>query len=106
MEDTSPKVLNLTEAIQIQQDAVISRTLVNQPAGTITLFGFDKGQGLSEHAAPFDAMVVGLEGEAEIRISGQPYSIHPGESIVMPANHPHALNAITPFKMMLVMIKG
>lgn len=105
-EENKPAVLNLNAGVNIQPEAVISRTLINLPAGTVTLFSFDRGQGLSEHAAPYDAMVVGLEGEVEIRISGEPYTVHAGESIIMPANHPHALTAKTPFKMLLIMIKG
>ncbi|HWQ74960.1 MAG TPA: cupin domain-containing protein [Syntrophomonas sp.] len=93
-------------SIQYQPDAVVSKTLINKPAGTVTLFAFDQGQGLSEHTAPFDAMACILDGEAEITISQQPYHLAAGEHIIMPAHHPHALKAVTPFKMMLIMIKS
>lgn len=106
MEEKTTKVLKLSDAIKVQEEAVISRTLINQPAGTVTLFGFDQGQSLSEHTAPYDAMVIGIEGQGEVTISGKTYEINSCESILMPANHPHSLKAISPFKMMLVMIKG
>lgn len=100
------QVISAADLIQYQQDAVVSKTLVNRPAGTITLFAFDKGQGLSEHTAPFDAVVYIVDGEAEITISGKPYLLKADELIIMPANEPHALKAINPFKMMLTMIKS
>ena len=100
-----PKVVPTAASVAYQTDAVVSKTLINKTAGTVTLFAFDLGQGLSEHTAPFDAMVYLLDGEAEITISGHPYHLKNGESIIMPANHPHALMALKPFKMMLIMIK-
>lgn len=99
-------VLNLVEAIQIQEDAVVSRTLIKSDAGTVTLFAFDQNQELSEHTAPFDALVHVLEGVVEIRIAQEIYRVAKGELLTMPANIPHALKAIEPFKMILTMIKG
>jgi quercetin dioxygenase-like cupin family protein len=84
---------------------VDSREIKKKPAGTVTVFAFDKGQGLSEHTAPFDAMVLVFEGKAEITISGAMHQVQKGEAIIMPANEPHSLHAPEPFKMMLIMIK-
>lgn len=93
------------DLIAYQNGAVVSRTLIKKAAGTVTLFSFDQGEGLSEHTAPFDAMVQVLDGEAEIIISGNSHFLKAGELIVMPANEPHALKAVTRFKMLLTMIK-
>ena len=82
----------------------MSREIVRKPAGTMTVFAFDEGEGLSEHTAPFDAAVYIIEGTAEITIDGKPHSVRGGEMIIMPANKPHAVHAITRFKMMLTMI--
>lgn len=98
--------LKATELIAYQKDSVVSRTLIARPSGTVTLFAFDQGQGLSEHTAPFDALVSIIDGEAEIIISGQPYILQGGEMIIMPAGEPHALNALKQFKMLLTMIKS
>ncbi len=98
--------INLINAVEYQQDAVVSRAIVDKKAGTVTLFSFDAGQGLSEHTAPFDALVQVLDGEAEVTISGKERTVRQGEIIVMPAGKPHALRAIKRFKMMLVMIKA
>ena len=92
--------------IEYQEGSVVSRTLVQQSTGTVTLFAFAKGQGLSEHSAPFDAMVVVLEGKAEITIAGRPNIVDAGEMIIMPANQPHAVSAVENFKMLLIMIKS
>ncbi len=92
--------------VQYQEGSVVSRTVLEKKTGTVTLFAFDKGQGLSEHTAPFDALVYILDGEAEISISGRPLRLQAGETVVMPANEPHALRAINKFKMMLVMIRS
>ncbi len=100
------EVVRLNELIEYQEDSVVSRTLLNKETGTLTLFAFDKGQGLSEHTAPFDALVSLLDGEAEINISGKPFSLKQGEMIIMPANEPHALKAVKQFKMILTMIKS
>lgn len=99
------KVYTLADLIAYQKDAVVSKTLVKKDSGTITLFAFDAGQGLSEHTAPFDAMVQVLDGEAEIAISGTPFRVAAGQMIVMPAHSPHALKAVTAFKMLLSMIR-
>jgi len=97
--------LRLRELINYQEGSVVSRTLIDKKTGTVTLFSFDEGQGLSEHTAPFDAVVCLLEGAAEIIISGKPLSVSEGEMVIMPANQPHALRAIKRFKMMLIMIR-
>ena len=96
----------MVSLIEYQRNAVVSKTIIDKPSGTLTLFAFDKGQGLSEHTAPFDALVYLLDGEAEVTISGKPVQIKQGEMVIMPANRPHALRAISRFKMMLVMIKS
>ena len=101
-----PESRKTVDMIEFQKDSVVSRTLIDRPAGTVTLFAFDGGQALSEHTAPYDAMVQVLEGEVEIRISGEPYRVGAGEMIVMPGGQPHALRAIGPFKMLLTMIRG
>ncbi len=88
-----------------QSGSVVSRTLVDRPAGTVTFFAFDEGQGLSEHQAPFDAMVLIVEGSASISIDGKARELKTGDGIVLPANRPHALKASTNFKMLLVMVK-
>jgi len=92
--------------IDYQEGSVVSKTLVQQPNGTVTLFAFGQGQGLSEHSAPFDAMVIILDGKAEITIAGNPNTVGSGEMIIMPANQPHALHALENFKMLLIMIKS
>jgi len=84
----------------------VSRTLIDKKPGTVTLFAFDESEGLSEHTAPFDALVYVYDGRASITISGEPHEVEEGEVIIMPANEPHALRALTPFKMMLVMIRS
>jgi quercetin dioxygenase-like cupin family protein len=105
-EELKAKKLNLSGLVDYQPGAVVSKTLIDKPAGTVTLFAFDKGQGLSEHTAPFDALVDVLDGEVEIKISGKAVLAKAGEIIIMPANQPHALKAVERFKMMLVMIKS
>ena len=98
--------MNLAELAGYQKDAVVSKTIIDKKTGTVTLFAFDQGQGLSEHTAPFDAMVQVLDGEVEIRISGNPHRVKEGQIIIMPANEPHALKAVAPFKMLLTMIRS
>ncbi len=98
--------MDLAELVDYQEGSVVSRTLVKRPSGTVTLFAFAKGEGLSEHTAPFDAMVCVLDGLAEIAISGKSMRVGTGEMVIMPANQPHALNAPERFKMLLVMIKS
>ena len=100
------QVVNLEGLIGYQDGAVVSRTVIDQKTGTVTLFSFDKGQGLSEHTAPFDALVYLLDGQAEITISGRPSTVEKGEMLIMPANEPHALRAAERFKMLLVMIRS
>ena len=92
--------------IEYQEKAVVSRTIIDKKVGTVTFFAFSENQGLSEHSAPYDALVFILDGEAEIVISGTPYRLKKDQFIIMPANKPHSLLAITRFKMMLVMIKS
>jgi quercetin dioxygenase-like cupin family protein len=96
----------LADMIAYQEGAVVSRTIIDKKAGTVTLFSFDAGQGLSEHTAPYDAMVMVIDGEAEISISGNTSTVKAGEMIIMPAAKPHALKAGKRFKMALVMIKA
>ncbi len=98
-------VTNLNELIEYQDDAVVSKTLIKKEKGTITVFAFDKGQGLSEHTAPFDALVQVFDGQADIVIAGKSHITKAGEMIIMPASVPHALKAIEKFKMILVMIR-
>ena len=100
------QVLNLGNLVGYQDGAVVSRTVINQKTGTVTLFSFDEGQGLSEHTAPFDAMVYVLDGEVEVTISGNAHHLKAGEMIIMPANKPHALRAVKQFKMLLIMIRS
>jgi len=96
----------LADLVDYQDGSVVSKTLIKKPTGTVTLFAFARGQGLSEHTAPFDAMVCVLDGIADISIGGEPHRVAAGEMVLMPANVPHALQAEVPFKMMLTMIKS
>ena len=98
--------LTLKKLVEYQAGAIVSRTVIDKKAGTVTVFAFDKGQALSEHTAPFDALVYLLDGEVEVTISGKASRLTGGEMIIMPANEPHALAATQRFKMMLVMIKA
>lgn len=100
------KVLNFEEMVEYSSGGVISKQVLKNQSGNITLFSFDQGQGLTEHTAPFDAVVQILDGEAEIIIGGNPILVKKGESIIMPANITHALQAVERFKMLLTMIKG
>jgi Uncharacterized conserved protein, contains double-stranded beta-helix domain len=100
------KASNLRDLIDYQEGSVVSRTLIDKKAGTVTLFAFDEKQCLSEHTAPYDALVYVLEGEVEVTISGKPITLKQGEVTIMPANEPHALAAKTKFKMLLTMIKS
>ena len=97
---------NLIDLVNYQEGSVVSRTLIKKKTGTVTLFAFDQDQALSEHAAPFDAMVYILDGKAEIIISGNSNILEKGNMIIMPANKPHALKAIEQFKMMLTMVRS
>ena len=100
------EVAKAAELVNYQDGSIVSREIVRKPAGNVTIFAFDEGQGLSEHTAPFDALVHVLEGGAEISIAGKPYSLHCGEMILMPAQKPHALKALKRFKMILTMIRS
>jgi len=100
------QAVNLAQLIDYQPSSVVSRTLIDKKAGTVTLFAFDQGERLSEHTAPYDALVYVLEGEAEVVISGKPVRLKAGELTIMPANEPHALSAVSKFKMLLIMIKN
>jgi len=100
------QVDNLDDLISYQKQSVVSRTLIDKEKGTVTVFSFDKDEGLSEHTTPYDALVYVYDGEVQITISGEPHEVKKGQTIIMPANDPHALRATTPFKMMLVMIKS
>jgi quercetin dioxygenase-like cupin family protein len=100
------QVTKLVNLVEYQEGSVVSRTIIDKKTGTLTLFAFVDGQGLSEHTAPFDALVYIIDGEAEISISGKKFHLGQGEMIIMPANAPHALQAVRRFKMMLVMIRA
>jgi quercetin dioxygenase-like cupin family protein len=96
----------LTDIAEYQEGSVVSSTIINKLTGTVTLFAFDKDQSLSEHTAAYDAIVQVLDGETEITVSGKPFLLRQGEMLIMPANEPHAVRAVTRFKMMLTMIKS
>jgi quercetin dioxygenase-like cupin family protein len=100
------QVKSLSGMAAYQEGSVVSREIIKKQTGTVSVFAFDKGEGLSEHTAPFDALVTILDGEAEIFISGNPNRLQAGEFIIMPANKPHSLNAVEKFKMMLTMIRS
>lgn len=100
------QVKQLSDLVKYQEKAVVSSEIIKKDTGTVTIFAFGKGQGLSEHTAPFDALVYIIDGEAEIRISGEPFRVKQGEMIIMPAGKPHALKAVKKFKMLLVMVKA
>jgi len=104
---TAPKseILYLTDLVTYNEGSVVSRQITKAEAGNVTLFAFDKDQELSEHTAPFDALVHVLDGETEIRISGKPFHLKTGDAIIMPADEPHAIKALTQFKMLLTMIR-
>ncbi|MFH0846652.1 MAG: cupin domain-containing protein [Chloroflexota bacterium] len=109
--ETSPiglvaKAAKLVELVEYQAKAVVSRTIIEKKTGTVTLFSFDKGQGLSEHTAPYDAMVYLLDGQAQVTIFGKPFNLKAGDMVIMPANQPHALKAVERFKMLLIMIRS
>jgi quercetin dioxygenase-like cupin family protein len=104
-EELKGKVIHLQELVSYADGAVASRMIISRKAGNITIFSFDENEGLSEHTAPFDAVVTILEGECEVWVAGQTFLMKSGETIIFPANIPHALSAITRFKMSLTMIK-
>ena len=105
-EGNSLQKINTDNLIEYQKDSVVSKTIINKKAGTVTLFAFDKGQGLSEHTAPFDALVSIVDGEAKVTVLNNVYNLSKGEMIILPANKPHAVESVSRFKMMLVMIKS
>lgn len=104
-EEIKGKVIRLKDLVAYQEGSIASRMIINSKSGSITVFSFDKDEGISEHTAPFDAVATILDGTCEIQISGITYPMKEGETIIMPAGAPHALTATSPFKMMLVMIK-
>ena len=105
--DLKGKVIDVEGLIEYQEGSVVSMEVIKKELGTVTLFAFDKGQGLSEHSAPFDAMVQIIDGEAKITLAGEPHTVKKGEMLIMPANVPHALQAVNgPYKMILTMIKS
>ena len=97
---------SLAELVEYQSGSVVSRTIIKKPTGTVTLFAFAEGEGLSEHTAPFDALVTILDGAAQITVGGKDHDVQTGEGLLLPADIPHALHASMPFKMMLVMIRS
>lgn len=99
-------IVNLSAALEYQERSVISRVLLKNSGGTITLFAFDESEGLSEHKTPYDAFVTVVDGNARIRIADRDHSLNPGDSLLLPADIPHAVDAVTRFKMLLVMIKA
>lgn len=100
------KVARLDGLVDYHEGSVVSRTIVNRKTGTVTLFAFDVGQGLSEHTVPFDALVYLIDGEAEIVISDKEFRVKEGEMLLMPANEPHTLKAVSQFKMLLMMVRS
>ena len=100
------RALTLSELVSYQDGSVVSKTLIDKKIGTLTMFSFGAGQGLSEHTAPFDAVVQVVDGEAEVVIDGKPQTVAAGQMIIMPANIPHELKAVKPFKMLLTMIRA
>ncbi len=105
-EENVPKVESLKDLINYQDGSVVSREIIRKTTGTVTIFAFDKGQGLSEHTAPFDALITILDGDAEVTIAGKAYHLDQGEMVTLPANNTHALKALSKFKMLLVMIRS
>ena len=100
------EVKQLVDLLQYQDGSIVSRVLLKNKGGTVTMFAFDLGEGLSEHTAPFDALVVVTDGEADIEIAGSSFQVKQGETITLPANRPHAVKATTKFKMMLIMLRA
>jgi quercetin dioxygenase-like cupin family protein len=96
----------LADLVDYQEGSVVSRTIIKRKTGTVTAFAFDRGQGLSEHTAPFEALVYVMDGEAEVSVAGDTFRLEEGDMIVLPANEPHALQAVEPFKMVLTMIRS
>jgi len=105
-EHLGARVVRMADLVDYQVGSVVSREVISRKTGTVTVFAFDEGQGLSEHTAPFDALVYILDGEAEVTISGKRLSVKEGEMVIMPANEPHALKAVRRFKMALIMVRS
>jgi quercetin dioxygenase-like cupin family protein len=105
-ENAPQSVFKVADLVQWQADSVVSRTLIKREKGTVTLFAFDKDNALSEHTAPFDALAIVLDGECRITIDGEPHDVRAGEAVILPANRPHAVKAVTAFKMLLIMIRS
>jgi quercetin dioxygenase-like cupin family protein len=105
-QEAGVQLSNLADLVAYQDDSVVSRILMKKAGGSVTAFAFDRGQSLSEHTTPYDALVCVVDGEVEISISGKPYKLNQGQLLVMPANEPHAVRAITRFKMLLTMLKS
>ena len=104
--DDAPRVHDVKEMLQYQEKSIVSRMLVKNTGGSVTLFAFDSGEGLSEHTAPFDALVIAVDGTADISIAGKPYAVAAGQTLLLPAGIPHAVSPVGRFKMVLVMIRG
>ena len=100
------EIVHLAELVQYAEGSIVSRALVQKPVGSLTLFAFDAGQGLSQHTAPYDAFVQVLDGEGELVVGGKSVRVNVGDTVLMPANVPHAVNAVRRFKMLLTMIRG
>lgn len=106
VKDLIGQSFDISSLLDYQDDAVVSREIIRKGAGTLTLFAFDRGQGLSEHTAPFDAVVYITDGQARVNISGRPHVVKKGQMIIMPAHKPHSLKAVRRFKMLLILIKA
>lgn len=100
------RIYNLSESVEYSDHGIVSKTILKKQTGNISVFSFDKGEGLSEHTAPFDAMIIVIDGKGEIIIGGEPFNLEAGQSIIMPGNVPHSVNAIEKFKMILIMIRS
>lgn len=100
------KAIDLRESIEFSSGGIVSKTVLKRETGNISVFSFDKGEGLTEHTSPFDAVIIGLEGKGEVRIDGKPNTVESGQLIIMPRNIPHAVYATEKFKMMLIMIRS
>jgi quercetin dioxygenase-like cupin family protein len=100
------QTIEMASLAEYQEGSIVSRTIIDKKAGTITFFAFDEGQGLSEHVAPYDALISIIDGEAQVVIFGRTFHLKEGEMMILPANKPHAVKAVKKFKMMLIMIKA
>ncbi len=105
-DNSTPEVRKLADLVGYQDGSVVSREIIRKSTGTVTLFAFDEGQGLSEHIAPFDALVHVIDGEGQVTITGKSYHLNQGDYVILPAGEPHALKALSKFKMLLVMIRS